>query len=64
MKYMTDPIVEEIHKIREEYAAKFDYDVDAMFEDLRQKQSQSNRKIVSFAKDKKAKPGIDEKKVA
>ena len=31
---MTDPIVEEIHKIREEYAAEFDYDIDAMFEDL------------------------------
>lgn len=61
---MIDPIVEEIHKIREEYAAKFDYDVDAMFEDLRQKQSQSNRKIVSFVKKKNEKQGIDERKVA
>ena len=61
---MIDPIVEEIHKIREEYAAKFDYDVDAMFEDLRQKQSQSNRKIVSFVKRKNEKQGIDERKVA
>jgi AAA+ superfamily predicted ATPase len=61
---MIDPIVEEIHKIREEYAAKFEYDVDAMFEDLRQKQSQSNRKIVSFVKKKSEKQGIDERKVA
>ena len=61
---MIDPIVEEIHKIREEYAAKFDYDVDAMFEDLRQKQSQSNRKIVSFVKKKNEKQDIDERKVA
>ncbi len=61
---MIDPIVEEIHKIRAEYAAKFDYDVDAMFEDLRQKQSNSNRTIVSFAKDKEEKQVPKEKKVA
>ncbi len=47
---MIDPIVEEIHKIRKEFAEKFDYNVDAMFEDLRKKQLQNNRKIVSFAK--------------
>ena len=61
---MIDPIVEEIHKIRQDLAAKFDYDIDAIFEDLRQKQLKSNRKIVSFAKDKKEKQSIDEKKVA
>lgn len=61
---MTDPIVEEIHKIREEYAAKFDYDVDAMFEDLREKQSKSNHKIVSFAKDKEKPRDVNERKVA
>jgi hypothetical protein len=60
---MIDPIVEEIHKIREEYAEKFNYDVDAMFDDLRQKQAQSNHKIISFAKDKK-KRMPNEKKVA
>ena len=61
---MTDTIVEEIHKIREEYAEKFDFDIDAMFEDLHKKQSQSNRKIVSFATDKATKQETDEKKVA
>ncbi len=61
---MIDPIVEEIHKIRQDLAAKFDYDIDAIFEDLRQKQLKSNRKIVSFVKDKKEKQSIDEKKVA
>ncbi len=49
---MIDPIVDEIHKLRKEFAEKFDYDVDAMFEDLRQKQVQNNHKIVSFAKNK------------
>ena len=61
---MIDPIVEEIHKIRKEYAAKFDYDVDAMFEDLRQKQSDGNRKVESFVKDEKQKQNTKEKKVA
>lgn len=61
---MIDPIVEEIHKIRKEFAEKFDYDVDAMFEDLRKKQTQSKRKIVSFAKGKNTRQATDEKKVA
>ncbi|MBC7798147.1 MAG: hypothetical protein H7Z37_14845 [Pyrinomonadaceae bacterium] len=61
---MIDPIVEEIHKIREEYAAKFGYDVDAMFEDLRRKQSNSNRKVVSFSKDTQEKRVTKKKKVA
>ncbi len=61
---MIDPIVEEIHKIREDYAKKFDYDVDAMFEDLRQKQVQSKHKVVSFVKDKEEKQFPSEKKVA
>jgi hypothetical protein len=59
---MIDPIVEEIHKIRKEFAEKFDYNVDAMFEDLRKKQVESKRKIVSFAKGKKQ--NTNEKKVA
>jgi hypothetical protein len=61
---MIDPIVEEIHKIRKDFAEKFDYDVDAMFEDLRKKQAKSNRKIVSFAKGKNKNRDADEKKVA
>ena len=61
---MNDPIVEEIHKIREEYAEKFDYDVDAMFEDMRKKQSQSQHKIVSFTKDNKDARNSEDKQVA
>jgi hypothetical protein len=34
-----DPIVEEIHEFRETHARKFNYDVDAIFADLRRKQS-------------------------
>ncbi len=60
---MTDPIVEEIHKIREEYAAEFDYDIDAMFEDLNKKQAESNHKIVSFVK-KENQEQTDKDKIA
>ena len=42
-----DPIVEEIHRIRDEYAKKFNYDLHAICEDLREKQSTSGRKVVS-----------------
>ncbi len=42
-----DPIVEEIHRIRDEYAKKFDYDLHAICEDLRKKQSTSNIKVIS-----------------
>ncbi len=34
-----DPIVEEIHRFREEHARKFNYDIHAMFEDIRKKQA-------------------------
>lgn len=38
-----DPIVEEVRKARDEYARRFNYDVDAMFEDLRRKEEQARR---------------------
>lgn len=37
-----DPMVQEIHKHRERYLRKFKYDLDAMFEDLKRKQSTRN----------------------
>mgnify|MGYP000557267985 CR=1 FL=1 len=43
-----DPIVEEVRKVRQALAAKFDYDVDAIWRDLREQQARSGRKIVSF----------------
>jgi hypothetical protein len=34
-----DPIIEEIHKFREAHARKFNYDMDAIFADLKRKQA-------------------------
>ena len=49
MTMYEDSIVEEIRKIREERAAKFNYDVRAIAEDARKREQQSGRKVVSFA---------------
>ncbi len=42
-----DEILEEIHKIREEHAQAFNYDLQAICDDLRQKQTTSGRQIIS-----------------
>ena len=43
-----DPIVEEVRKARDEYAKKFNYDLDAICRDLQQKQKQHGKRLVSF----------------
>ena len=43
-----DPIVEEIHKIREEYARQFNFDIDAICKDIQARQAKSNQEVVSF----------------
>ena len=42
-----DPIVEEIRKYRQEYSAQFNHDIDAICEDIRCKQQESGRKVVT-----------------
>ena len=43
-----DPIVEETRKLREEYAAKFGHDRDAIFDDIQRRQSMEGKRLVSF----------------
>ena len=43
-----DEIVEEVRRIREENAAKFNHDIDAIVADARARQLASGRKTVSF----------------
>lgn len=45
-----DEIVEEIHQIREAYAKSFNYDLDAIFSDLRKKQAESGREVVNLSR--------------
>lgn len=43
-----DPIMEELHKFREEWAAQFNYDIHAMVADLRRSQRDANRQVVTL----------------
>lgn len=43
-----DNIVEEIRNIREDHAAKFNYDLDSIYRDIKEKEKKSGRKIVSL----------------
>lgn len=43
-----DPIVKETRKLREEYAAQFKHDPDAIFDDICKRQRQPGKKLVSF----------------
>ncbi|RJP26517.1 MAG: hypothetical protein C4527_15265 [Candidatus Omnitrophota bacterium] len=43
-----DPIVEETRKIREQYASRFNHDMDAIYEDIQRRQAQSKKKLVSL----------------
>lgn len=42
-----DPIVEEVRKARKAHAAKFNYDMKAIFADLKQKEKTCGHRIVS-----------------
>jgi len=42
-----DPIVDEIRAIRDAYAKQFDYDIDAIFEDIKRQERESGRKFVT-----------------
>lgn len=42
-----DPIVEEVRRIRDEHAKRFNYDLHAICEDFRKKQSSSGHTVVS-----------------
>ena len=44
-----DLIVEEIRKNRDEYAKQFNYDLHAICQDIRKKQGQTGRRVVSLS---------------
>lgn len=43
-----DPIIAEIRAIRNEHAARFNYDVKAIFKDIQARQKASGRKYVRY----------------
>jgi 6-phosphogluconate dehydrogenase len=44
-----DEILDEIHKIREEHAKSFNYDLEAMFADWQKKQAEGRREVVNLS---------------
>ena len=42
---MNDPILDEIRKFRDEYAARFNYDLDAIFRDIKEQEKKSGRRF-------------------
>jgi hypothetical protein len=42
------PIVAEVRRVREEYAARFNYDIEAICRDARQKDKESGHEVVSL----------------
>jgi hypothetical protein len=44
-----DPIVEEVRAARQKHAARFGFDLKKIAEDLKEKQAQSNRKVVDYS---------------
>ena len=43
-----DKIVEEIRKYRDEHASKFDYDINKIYKDLKEKEKENNNKKITL----------------
>ena len=43
-----DPIVAEVRRIRDEHAARYDYDLRKIYEALKEREKRSGRKLVSY----------------
>lgn len=48
-----DPVIAELHRVKDEIAKEFNYDIHALFEHIRGLEKTSGRKYVSFEKPKK-----------
>jgi predicted RNase H-like HicB family nuclease len=44
---MNDPIVDEVRRIRDAHAARFNYDLDAIYQDIKEQERKSNRTFVA-----------------
>ena len=60
----NDEIVEEVRRVRNEHAARFDYDISAICADIRLKQATDRRRVVSLDKNGKREKKSDLPKAA
>jgi hypothetical protein len=49
-----DSIVEDVRKVREEHAKKFNHNLDAIYQDLKKQEKKGGRKVVSLPAKKAA----------
>lgn len=45
---MTDPIVDEVRRVRDAHAARFNYNLDAIFQDIKDQERRSGRTFVTY----------------
>jgi hypothetical protein len=45
----SDPIVDDVRRARDAYAVRFNYDLRAIYRDLKEQEKRSGRKVVSYA---------------
>jgi len=53
---VTDPIVEEIRKFRDEHAARFNYDLDAIFDDIKRSERELGLPLVTLPPNRVPRP--------
>lgn len=45
---INDPIVEQVRKERNKHAAQFNYDLDAIYEDLKKQEKESKQQFITL----------------
>lgn len=45
----SDPIVQEIHQIREQHCQQFQFDLHKLFADVKQREQRSDKKVVNLS---------------
>ena len=53
----VDPIVEEVREIRDKYASRFNYNLDAIFRDLKKQEELNQRQLVRLPPRRSARGG-------
>jgi hypothetical protein len=46
---MNDPIVDEVRRVRDAHAAQFNYDLDAIFADIKEQEQKSGLTFISYS---------------
>lgn len=48
---MTDEIIREVWRVKDEFAKQFNYDIEALAAELQKRQKESGRKVVNLEKE-------------